>query len=384
MPADKDPTILQTTIEPEQHATQEAPQTAIGAFQIEDLSTGTACAGILIKNIFLSIITLGIYSFWGSTHLRRYVIDALSLNGERFEYHGQGASKFISTLKIIPVVLFLLAPYMIDGAYEGMHEMEDTDAEYESPGWLLLWMLVNLPFLFIAYPLAKYLRIRYLLQHVSWKGQRGALHGSAITYGFKSLGYSILNLFTLGLMIPKNEVKKHGYIIENMRIAGMACQFKPKTEGLYLSAFCGSLLSILFLIPGILLFTVPIKGDMPLTVDIACLIAGAVLCGYALFWGFAWYRAKFTKMQMRSMTIGDMSFDSDVTGGGLVRLSIGNLFLNVVTLGLGRQLALLRRWRYWATHISISGTLPEHGIGEIGAKDGKTGEALSESLAVFD
>lgn len=53
---------------------------------------------LFIKNLLLTIITLGIYRFWAKTRVRRYLWSHTSLFGDRFEYTGTGKELFLGFL----------------------------------------------------------------------------------------------------------------------------------------------------------------------------------------------------------------------------------------------------------------------------------------------
>ena len=73
--------------------------------------TGGALFGIQLVNTFLTIVTLGFYSFWAKTKVRNYLWSQTELEGDRFVYHGTGMelmSGFFKVMILIAVPLFLL------------------------------------------------------------------------------------------------------------------------------------------------------------------------------------------------------------------------------------------------------------------------------------
>jgi uncharacterized membrane protein YjgN (DUF898 family) len=44
--------------------------------------------GIHIGNIFLALVTFGVYSFWGRTRVRKYLFSQTAFSEDRFVYHG--------------------------------------------------------------------------------------------------------------------------------------------------------------------------------------------------------------------------------------------------------------------------------------------------------
>src|SRR3954464_13779433 len=55
---------------------------------------------IVLKNVFLTLITLGIYSAWGKTARRAYMWKQVDIGGERLEYTGTGRELFRGYLKV--------------------------------------------------------------------------------------------------------------------------------------------------------------------------------------------------------------------------------------------------------------------------------------------
>ena len=70
---------------------------------------------IWLKNIMFTFMTLGIYSFWGKTNLRKYVYGLFSLDGDRFEYAGTGGELFKGFLKTLPILVIIFGPITIFG-----------------------------------------------------------------------------------------------------------------------------------------------------------------------------------------------------------------------------------------------------------------------------
>ena len=60
--------------------------------------TGGGLFKIMLINWILTILTLGIYSFWGKTKVRRYLCEQSSFVGDRFYYHGTGGELFKGAL----------------------------------------------------------------------------------------------------------------------------------------------------------------------------------------------------------------------------------------------------------------------------------------------
>ena len=60
---------------------------------------GGTLFGIHIVNVFLTIVTLGIFYFWGKARVRRYLWSQMAIAGDRFAFHGTGREMLIGFLK---------------------------------------------------------------------------------------------------------------------------------------------------------------------------------------------------------------------------------------------------------------------------------------------
>ena len=75
---------------------------------------GAELFGIFMKNLFLNLLTLGIYYPWAKAKQLRYYYGASRIHGSDFQFHGTGREMFIGLLKAL-VVLGVL-----NFAYEGI------------------------------------------------------------------------------------------------------------------------------------------------------------------------------------------------------------------------------------------------------------------------
>ena len=69
---------------------------------------GGSLFGIHIVNVLLTLLTLGIYYFWGKVKVRRYLYSQAEFDGDRFAFHGTGKELFFGWLKIVPALAFLI------------------------------------------------------------------------------------------------------------------------------------------------------------------------------------------------------------------------------------------------------------------------------------
>ena len=92
--------------------TEEAPRgdTAGGSRAFGFKGTWQGYAPIAFTNLLLTIVTLGIYTFWARTRTRRYLWSQTRFIDDRLEWTGTGLELFIGYMLAI---LFFVAPFGI-------------------------------------------------------------------------------------------------------------------------------------------------------------------------------------------------------------------------------------------------------------------------------
>jgi uncharacterized membrane protein YjgN (DUF898 family) len=90
--------------------------------------TGGSLLVLQLKNALLTIVTLGIYSFWAKNNVRKFHYENTEVDGERFEYHGTGGELFRGALKAFGLIFLLSAGFglltAIVGGVEASVEMQ--------------------------------------------------------------------------------------------------------------------------------------------------------------------------------------------------------------------------------------------------------------------
>jgi len=151
--------------------------------------TGGAFFAIVLKNMVLTILTLGIYAPWAKTARRQFLWQNTEVAGHRLRYHGTGRELLIGYIKVaIAYALFLGGPLLLNKL---VSPMAGTIAQ-------IALLLVIVPLV----PFAIWGSRRYLLSRSSWRGIRLRLQGPAGPYvKVFFLGY-LLTVVTLGLYGP--------------------------------------------------------------------------------------------------------------------------------------------------------------------------------------
>jgi len=146
---------------------------------------------LLIKNLFLTIVTLGVYRFWARTAVRRYLWNGVEIAGDPLEYTGRGMELFLGFLTVLAIFIPIMA------VYSGLTLW--ATGQVLALAVLKIVYLVSLSMLIIV---AQFRARRYRLSRTVWRGIRAGQDGSTWTYLGISVGWGLLSVMTLGIAVP--------------------------------------------------------------------------------------------------------------------------------------------------------------------------------------
>jgi uncharacterized membrane protein YjgN (DUF898 family) len=179
--------------------------------------------GLFLKTMLLSLVTLGLYNFWGRTQIRRAVWSAVSVDGEPFEYIGTGTELLFGFLKAVAILVGIGVP-LVALIWLSLR----TDSEIGAQLAQLAFYL-TLSVLAVA---AVYFATRYRLSRTLWRGIRFDLDGEASSFILGSIFYGLLALATLGICMPLLRTWQARTIVNNARYGTVP--FRMEARGLTL------------------------------------------------------------------------------------------------------------------------------------------------------
>lgn len=147
--------------------------------------------GIFVRNVFLTLITFGIYYFWGKTRVRAYLFGQTSFADDRFVYHGTGAELFKGFLK--GLVIFGLPLLVLDLL---------GNASALPTGVRVLAGLLSVLLVLTLSAVAVVAAQRYRLSRTSWRAIRFSFRGGIKAFVKLFLAGTLLTGVTLGLYYP--------------------------------------------------------------------------------------------------------------------------------------------------------------------------------------
>ncbi|MBN9288397.1 MAG: hypothetical protein BGO43_14125 [Gammaproteobacteria bacterium 39-13] len=395
---------------------------------------------IFLLNVFLGVITLGIYHYWGKTRQRRYTTSGFLLMNDRFEYTGYGIELFWGFIKALVIIGILSIPFFY--AFSSMnkitHKMEQleqkqataqhaqslevpdskkkTKSKKHSSSDDDVWDKLSsqeqktfvsasiivfgyLVFYYAYLPFAAIFgSLRYRVTRTRWRGIRGHMTGSAILYGFIGFFHTLLKIITLGLWIPFADAMTYKYKIKKIFFGSQQASFKPEYGKLFgihlLTIAIGVLLAAIvgFIVSLLSMHTENIQQATESTEHIAAGLEELqkissvtalifILAVIMIFFARFWYRAAFIRMKYNNLSFGDIGFHCTMTGWGLFKQLCGNFFILIFTLGLGLPIVIQRRQKFFCKHVSVTGDIEKSPILQATGEKDKSGEGLS---SLFD
>lgn len=182
--------------------------------QIEFTGQANAFFSIWIVNVFLTVLTLGIYSAWAKVRTNRYFYGHTLLNGHRFEYLATPMQ--ILKGRIIAFIVFSI--YIICTQF-----------------FPLLGLLFIFGLFFLS-PLIINLGMRFAMRMTRYRNIRFSFKGS---YGDALVCFVLLpiaSVFTLYLLLPYVFKRIDEYLHGNIEFAGKPVTLKLKTSEYYVAA----------------------------------------------------------------------------------------------------------------------------------------------------
>jgi hypothetical protein len=156
---------------------------------------------LVIKNLILTIVTLGLYRFWARTNYRRKLWSAVKIDGTSVEYTGTGLELFLGFLYatviiIAPLLLFLAGVGVIP--VTGLQHSAVSFA-CSAAGYVLVL------------PLAQFYARRYRLSRTSWLGIRASQDADLKDWMRKHCRWQFIEVITLGLAVPWTSARRYEY-----------------------------------------------------------------------------------------------------------------------------------------------------------------------------
>ena len=342
--------------------------------------------GLTIINLLLSMVTLGIYSFWGKTAIRQHIWSSIHINDEPLEYTGTGWELFLGALIVGLLILVPLAFVQIFASF--LFAASSTVA-------VVVQVVVSILVLFLV-GVGTYRARRYRLSRSVWRGIRGSLAGSPVSYGVSFLFRYALLVPTLGWAYPWLRVGLNRHITNDMRFGQHPFHFRGSAAPLYMpfaTVWVGGAI-IVAAIVGLSWGSIDLEllgaGDDSDPVQAqqqGLILLGLLLIGLPIFFvisGLLWvvYKAAELRYFADCTTFGDLQFRLDATVWSLITLTLGNILIMLFTLGIGQPFVQRRLIRYVVDRLETNGTVDIAAIQQSQQQLDRSGEGLAEAFDI--
>lgn len=335
---------------------------------------------IFIVNLLLTILTLGVYSFWAKARVRRYLWTQTRFDDEPLEYTGTGLELFLGwLLAMVLLALGVIGLAVIGGLLAQVNEN-----------------LVFVPFLigyvgfFVLIGVAIHRAVRYRLSRTRWRGIRLGLGGSSLKYAGLMIGYGLLAAFTLGLAMPWMRNRLYGYLAGHSSFGSAGASYDGRGRellrpfllvwGLGVAGMAGYAAYMASIYMSYAAQAHAQGGAPTAPPEAAAAPLIMLLCWVPAGLAWLWYRAREIRYFAGHTHLQQASFASDVRARGFLLLMLGNLALLVFTLGLAFPWVVTRSMRFLSAHLTLEGELDLAAIAQSEQRVPGTGEGLFEAF----
>lgn len=295
---------------------------------------GGTLFGIQIVNLFLTLITLGVYYFWAKVRVRKYLWSQVDLGGDRLAYHGTPREALMGWLK---AMLVFGVPFLV---------FQNLPALVGANGFVIfLCAIISLVLIAVFIPVAVVGMRRYRFSRTSLRGLRFSFRGRWRAFArifYSSFLYKIL---TLGLYSPYYDVRKTAFFFENTYYGNKRFGFHGRGSDL-LGKY---IIALLLALP---------------TLSLSLL----------------WYSMEKTRYLWNHTSFQGSSFQSAITFSGVLWLMLSSLLLLVCTLGLGAPWVQVRVFRYYLGNLRLMRSPDFAAIAQDARDDTATAEEIGDFL----
>jgi uncharacterized membrane protein YjgN (DUF898 family) len=232
---------------------------------------------LLAHGAVLLMCTLGIYRFWLTTDIRRFLWSNTELAGQSFEYTGTARELLLGFLIAIAILVPLYAAFFLLAL--GIGELAS---------------LIGLPVLTLLGQYAVYRARRYRLTRTVFRGVRFHQSGSAWRYAVCALLWWTLIALTVGLAYPFAQSRLERFKMRNTFFGNLPGRFEGSGVRLLLRGFVlwvlaivplvGGLFAMLFAINWGALANASARDDLSNWLEVGGLAAAVVYAGLAILW----------------------------------------------------------------------------------------------------
>jgi len=302
------------------------------------VGSGAAFFALVIKNMLLSLVTLGIYLPWAKTERRRYLWQNIEIAGHRLRYHGTGKELLIGYLKVIAGYLLFVGIPVLVGKVLG-----------QLAGGVVQVLLFFALMLLI--PLAIWGSRRYLLSRTTWRGVRFRL-GDGTGRDAKRFarvflfGY-LCTIFSFGLFAPVWLNRMHSILLN-----ATALGTKPFVY----------------------------RGEDKVAFKMAMKALPLILLTLGVY--YFWYLAKLSRYQTENTWFDGARGELEITGTEILQLVLLQILALTFSLGLAFPWVTTYSLRFYLARLRFVGPIQFAQIYQADSQGDASADGLADALDV--
>ena len=330
---------------------------------------GRTLFGIFIVNTFFTLLTLGVYSFWGRVRIRQFLSSQTSFAKARFSYHGTAQELLKGWTKAflvfgLPYAFLSFVPFMWD----------------QIPTWIPNVLAGTMALCFI--PVAVVGSHRYRLSRTSLGTIRFSFRGRVKEYMKIWFLGTVLTLLTVGIYYPFFENARRKFLVAHSYFGNRHFTYSGTGGGLvriYAKALCFTLLIVAGLIG--------ISAGPEVLWNITQwpphewknVFFNSVFLTGLLTLLLPWFYLQVAKQryQWNHSDFGDAHFRFSASTWNLFELRLTNFLMLILTFGLAWPWVQVRNLQFLYYHLGLQGPLDFQRIEQEALDASPTGEELA-------
>ena len=345
---------------------------------------GKTLFGIFIVNTFLTLLTLGVYSFWGRVRIRQFLSSQTSLARIRFSYHGTGMELLKGWSKAflvfgVPYAFLSFVP-IIWG---------------QIPSWIPETLAAIMLLGFI--PIAVVGSHRYRLSRTAFGSIRFSFRGRVKDYMRIWFTGTFLTVLTAGLYYPFFENTRREFLVSHTYLGNQHFTYNGGGTGV-LAIYVKSLGIVLLIFLGVVAGLVKLTG-IPLDAEVITHFMSwlkehqenrwllIILLGGIFALIVPWFYLQVSKQRYfwNHSTFGKTPFQFTASTWNLIELRLTNFLMLVLTFGLAWPWIQVRNLQFLYYYLGLQGPIDIYQVEQEALDASPTGEELASYFdAGFD
>ncbi len=338
--------------------------------------SGKTLFGIFIVNTFYTLITLGIYSFWGRVRIREYLYSQTSLAKIRFSYHGTGLELLKGWTKALAIF----------GIPYGFLNMVPIIWE-NIPVWIpnLLAFLMAICFI----PVAIVGSHRYRLSRTSFGSIRFSFRGRVRDYLTIWIRGTFLSVLTAGAYYPFFEHARRHFLVTFSHLGNRHFRYDGTGTGL-LGIYLKTIGIVFLIIFGVLVSLVQLT-DLHWNPEISSNLESwakanarnswfpIILFGGTFMLIIPWFFLQVSKQRYfwNHTMFNRARFQFTASTWNLIELRVTNFFMLILSFGLAWPWVQVRNLQFFYYYLVLRGPLETGNIHQEALDASPTGEELA-------